>query len=1013
MRPLRLVLRAYGCYGREECVDFAKLRERGLFLISGPTGAGKTTLLDAICWALYGESSGGRAAADVASHFAAVGEPTEVTFDFALGGRRLRVRRRWDPAGDGACRVPGGESGGAGTAWLWDRTGSSADGDGRLLVSGSLEVTAAVGAELGLSGDQFKAVAVLPQGEAVRLLAAAPGEREELLHALFRTARYRGVEAELVRRRSESEAALAERRARRAALLERAEAAGAADLDVRLAGLEREAVRAEARVRERDRRFVEADEALRSAEATAERFGEARAARTACEELTRERGRIAVRRQELERAERAARLDEAWEGASERRREAERLAKRAAECARAIEEARVDRDRAAAAREAERGREAERRATAEEVAQLRDKVAKTVELKRARTALAGAHERRTALAREVDAARAGADQARAGMAGVEAGKVRAREAVLSLQGLALRFDEVNRRIFARRSLDRVEAAVRLASRTAKAGERACEEAEARLRNARADLEAAIRLWIHGRAVELARTLAAGDPCPVCGSCEHPAPAAGAEGGAAGMAVETRRAAVADAEAEAEAARARAEEGRARLARLEAEAARFAQDLGAQAEPLAALEQQAREAQKAVEAANTGRRAVLAMESQVAEARDRLVAAEAEAVRRELAQERLVVECGRLLGVVETFEREVPEALRDVDALDRAIAAAEGRLRALAEALAAAEAQQVRAERRIALREGEQGALVEQHARAEAGWQEAQAAFVAKLAGAGFDGADGFAAARRPAQAREMLRQVVEDFDRSLAEAERRVRAAEAGIAGRTEPDLEVLRSAWQAAREAKEAAIREEEAILGRRDELSRVREEVGELDRSAAELEARRQRLARLAAAAAGDNRLGMTFRGFALAARLEEATAAASARLGALTGGRYRFAPAAGAGGAHDLRVLDAHTGEARAVRTLSGGESFLAALAFSLGLSDVVRRRAGGVPIDSVFVDEGFGALDHDALETAMRALAELGERGGLVGVISHVPLLREWIGARLRVTPGPDGSRALWE
>jgi len=115
---------------------------------------------------------------------------------------------------------------------------------------------------------------------------------------------------------------------------------------------------------------------------------------------------------------------------------------------------------------------------------------------------------------------------------------------------------------------------------------------------------------------------------------------------------------------------------------------------------------------------------------------------------------------------------------------------------------------------------------------------------------------------------------------------------------------------------------------------------------------------------------------------------------------------------GGGLDLEVPDAHTGRARAASTLSGGEGFQASLALALGLSDVVQRHAGGVKLNTVFVDEGFGSLDPEALDLALETLNELKQGGRLVGIISHLEEVKQRIPARLEVLPAPRGSRAVF-
>jgi exonuclease SbcC len=109
-------------------------------------------------------------------------------------------------------------------------------------------------------------------------------------------------------------------------------------------------------------------------------------------------------------------------------------------------------------------------------------------------------------------------------------------------------------------------------------------------------------------------------------------------------------------------------------------------------------------------------------------------------------------------------------------------------------------------------------------------------------------------------------------------------------------------------------------------------------------------------------------------------------------------------------DLEVFDAHTGAARPVSTLSGGESFQASLALALGLAGVVQSHAGGLRLESIFIDEGFGSLDADALALAMDTLRDLQQGGRLIGVVSHVAELKEQITARLEVKSGRRGSEA---
>jgi exonuclease SbcC len=182
------------------------------------------------------------------------------------------------------------------------------------------------------------------------------------------------------------------------------------------------------------------------------------------------------------------------------------------------------------------------------------------------------------------------------------------------------------------------------------------------------------------------------------------------------------------------------------------------------------------------------------------------------------------------------------------------------------------------------------------------------------------------------------------------------------------------------------------------------------------ADLEEQYGVLARIADVANGKkpNKLGMNFETFILAAMLDKVAEAATRRLHVMSKGRYslrrtlerRTARSAGGLG---LEVFDMYTGRERSVTTLSGGEGFMASLSLALGLADVVQAYAGGIHLDTMFIDEGFGALDPESLDLALDTLITLQrDSGRIVGVISHVPELEERIDARLKIEMTDTGS-----
>ncbi|MFE2176559.1 SbcC/MukB-like Walker B domain-containing protein, partial [Kitasatospora sp. NPDC059462] len=224
------------------------------------------------------------------------------------------------------------------------------------------------------------------------------------------------------------------------------------------------------------------------------------------------------------------------------------------------------------------------------------------------------------------------------------------------------------------------------------------------------------------------------------------------------------------------------------------------------------------------------------------------------------------------------------------------------------------------------------------------------------------------------------------------------------------------RAALAAATDRLRAAHAARDAARARCEALAGIGRQLAELARSLAPELDRSARIGRLAALAAGtsaDNRLRMRLESYVLAARLEQVAAAASDRLVRMSGGRYTLVHSDDRGTGNKrsglaLRVVDAWTGTERDTATLSGGESFFASLALALGLADVVTDEAGGMPLDTLFIDEGFGSLDEHTLEEVMDVLDGLRERDRAVGIVSHVADLRSRIPAQLLVRKGRHGS-----
>ncbi|RYU98687.1 SMC family ATPase [Clostridium tetani] len=228
-------------------------------------------------------------------------------------------------------------------------------------------------------------------------------------------------------------------------------------------------------------------------------------------------------------------------------------------------------------------------------------------------------------------------------------------------------------------------------------------------------------------------------------------------------------------------------------------------------------------------------------------------------------------------------------------------------------------------------------------------------------------------------------------------------------------DLDIIKEKLEKVNQEKNQLNREYNIVFSRLDNNIKTLKEIKKLNEKISEKEDDYKIIGELARISNGDNDERITFERYVLAAYFDEIIAAANIRLSKMTGGRFLLSRKEEKGKGRrqeglELEVFDNYTGKARNVKTLSGGESFKASLALALGLADVIQSYAGGISLDTIFIDEGFGTLDSESLDNAIETLVELQNGGRLVGIISHVPELKERIDNILEIIPTKEGSRA---
>jgi exonuclease SbcC len=989
MRLHRLDITAFGPFGGSQSVDFDALSAAGLFLLHGPTGAGKTSVLDAVCYALYGSVPGARQSGQgtgLRSDHATPGTRTSVTLELTVAGRRLEITRQ--PPWERPKKRGKGTTLDKAQTWLreYDATAGAWTDRSRSHQEIGEEITQL----LGMSREQFCQVVLLPQGDFARFLRADAEARGRLLGRLFDTHRFAEVEKRLAERRRATEADVREGDAALLADAHRMQQAadGALELPELApgdAGLADAVLTAAAVARSTAR------EQLTVAESRLAATESARAAADRALDDVRELARL--QRRFAEARQRAVLLQERADAHREAQTRMER-ARKAEAVAPALElreSAEAEHRRAAAAEARARGQLPERYADAGAAGLAADARRAAEELgglesaRRAERRLADLVAERTHLDRQEGADEEILDEAESWLAGWETTRAQLRSRIESAQEAAGRAEQLaSQRDPARRRLDAARQRDRL-TREADDAERQALASAAAAVDARAHWLDLKEQRLDGIAAELAANLVDGDPCAVCGATDHPAPARKVAGH---VGRETEERALADCR---RADEQRAEDERHLGAVREALAAATAEagdlptaQLAREFEELERQYQQARAAASALHAANEElRHAEQEHERRTAACRQAAVRTAARVGHRErLESERAALEeeLAQARGGADSVAARAAQlerwAARLTDAADTARAAED-----TAQRLKEADARLADAAYRAGFDTPQDAAaaLLDDTAHRELqrrldAWQHEEAAVRAVLAEA-----DTAAAAQRPPAD-------LAAAEHTAAEAERRVREAASA------------RDA--AARRCRELDRLSAHATAGVR-RLAPLREEY---DRVA--------RLAGLAAGTSADNERRMRLEAYVLAARLEQVAAAATVRLRRMSSGRYTLVHSddrAGRGRSGlGLHVVDAWTGRERDTATLSGGETFFASLALALGLADVVTDEAGGVRLDTLFIDEGFGSLDDQTLDEVLDVLDSLRERDRSVGIVSHVADLRRRIHAQLEVVKGRSGS-----
>ena len=1022
MKPISLTIEAFGPYRDSVTLDFSALQDHSMFLISGPTGAGKTSILDAMVYALYGEPSGEVRKTDaIRSDFAEPERMTRVDFSFAIGEAQYRVERLPKQLVAKKRGIGMREQNASATVY------EMKDGEWEVIATSAAAIRDTVQRIIGFRKDQFLQVVLLPQGEFRKLLVASTSEREELLHTLFRTELYRKLQEALKAAYDDAKAGIEENLTKQAALIQ--SIPHDEDTPVLTAQHVRELL--VNRGPYRDGLVVKRDEAVTEVEQFNALRKEWAVYNQAQQSLTQAASTLdLVKAREGERSSLSEKVQfltsltpsyELYKQFSDKQGVLKTLETALSDAKKDVEIASQHESKCTEAHDvlASQGETIQAKRTT--LAQLRQQSEKFDELALLNQELTSLKSNLETQDREKSDAELQAQHKL--VADLEAALGEARKQFQANSKALESIPRIQEQLSQLQRYSELLAQNQKIQNDIEAKDRSLAAIDESVRNSNLQLERLEHLMAEGRAFELVHLIVDNEPCPVCGSTEHPQLASKPELYPTKEEIEAARA-VRDEALQKQASEIGQKETlvirlheldedvKDQVSKLTSAIDGFSedifdsiqQDLLSQMDRLTALRSDTEQLSKTI-ATN---------EDELTGAKEKL--GKLEIGHKELLESLhdLEVQISSVQAKIDAVSKILPTT--DLDAWRKQIESLETDINAYDEQVEVCKTNLEAAREQLNAKRGRLETLSAQVQEETNNLDVIYEEYTKSLQSTSLSEAD-FIEVLDDYKVLDAFRTELHTLDEAFNKAQAVYDAALKVAKSIAEPRDTVSDEVYDAAVERRDTLVGNLAAWDKETKHIETTLASLEELDVVMGEARNEVEFLSRLNDLANGGEQgfKNVTFERYVLGAILDEVVYAANLRLQKMSRSRYSLERSDYTGGGRgkqglDLAVMDAFTGQSRPANTLSGGETFLASMALALGLADVIQSYAGGIHMDTMFIDEGFGTLDPDTLDLAMETLVQLQSSGRLIGMISHVPELKTRIPAHLEVTRGDDGSTA---
>ncbi|MGR5207632.1 AAA family ATPase [Vibrio sp. PNB23_22_6] len=1007
MKPIKLTMQAFGPFAQAETIEFDKLGTNPLFLINGPTGSGKTSILDAICFALYGETTGNeRQGIQMRCDMAAPTLLTEVTLEFSLHGKSYRVIR--SPEQEAPKARGEGMTVRKHTAALYEITDEE-----KLITSKTTQVKTEVTNIIGLNETQFRQVMVLPQGKFRELLLATSKEREEIFGQLFQTDIYKKIEYALKDKASAISKAKDEFDNQIRGALQVAGVSSEAELTEQREALSVQFETVQKQEQESLAQLNTVKTDLQKAEALSNEFKKREQAEIALKQHLQQSDAISFRQLQLDNAKKASKIELPYVTLQNASKQTHELEQKVAKLSQDL----------TVADEAVKAKEGALQTAKEQAAQLpkltehqyqlesmKGKLVEKSELEKAINAgLTQKSEFEATLKKYIALKEQLTLEAQQGQKSLD----QARVDVASIGSVEAEIKQQQRLMQDLQKLNGLNQDLAKLDALTPSKQASVDQAKARYIELQRSADTLELSWHNAQAAVLAQRLQAGEMCPVCGSVEHPHPAQFVGEEVTKEQVQNARNTEREGQVALNQLNNQLEQHNIAIGQYKQQIEQLSDELGQNAAldlgMLQASMQQFNERLQQLSSIN-----LVHLEQSVNELNQRCITGESKIndLQNQMAanestikvnQEQLV----KLSASLDAKYSSLEVLEQDIAAIQKQIAALNSALETAQNHLQQAVLTKTNIESQLTTHQQWLNEALERLNTAKADWEQA-------LQASAFEDEAQFLVSKVDEAEMQVWQQEIDAFKQTQIKLEQTLADLSSELKELALPDLEGLNVKLNSVQQGYVEARNQLDSTRSLFERLEKVRNDIVMLHDKNTKLEDEYKVFGTLYDVASGKTGSRISLHRFVLGVLLDDVLIQASQRLNLMSKGRYilarkteGFKGAAGRG--LDLVVEDSYTGKTRDVATLSGGESFMAALALALGLSDVVQSYSGGIRLDTLFIDEGFGSLDPESLDLAIQTLVDLQQTGRMIGVISHVSELKEQMAQRIDVEPSRLGSK----